>query len=254
MPVYEQYWHVGEIMTLGSRRQLGTARDALSDSYTQFCRALERIGAELALRSSITGSRCWEYPWVWAQLQEHRGATRSLLDVGTGASPFPWYAARKGYRVTIGDVSEELLTLWTRAAQAAGNHRVPHRVLLHSEELPHDEGSFDVVTSVSVLEHLADPREHVREMARVLRDNGIAILTCDLSEPELGTRYPAGLGNAFDMKTLDRLIEDNSDVFVPPRNVWSVEDVDAYLEWMVTWGPTYSYGTAGLVLLRRPRI
>lgn len=43
--------------------------------------------------------------------------------------------------------------------------------------LPFDDGSFDVVVCIEVLEHLFAPLDAVREMARVLRPGGLLIVT-----------------------------------------------------------------------------
>jgi SAM-dependent methyltransferase len=45
-----------------------------------------------------------------------------------------------------------------------------------AEHLPYEAGSFDLVTGLDVVEHLDDDRAGLREMARVLRPGGRAIL------------------------------------------------------------------------------
>lgn len=43
--------------------------------------------------------------------------------------------------------------------------------------LPFENESFEVVTLLAVLEHLSHPQDMMREIARVLKPNGVAILT-----------------------------------------------------------------------------
>ena len=50
------------------------------------------------------------------------------------------------------------------------------------------EGSFDVVATTQVLEHLHDWRDAIREMGRVLRPGGTLFVTCDSGE----VRAPLG--------------------------------------------------------------
>ncbi len=45
-----------------------------------------------------------------------------------------------------------------------------------AEKLPYDDGSFDLVTALDVVEHLDDDVAGLREMRRVLRPNGRALL------------------------------------------------------------------------------
>lgn len=49
--------------------------------------------------------------------------------------------------------------------------------------LPFGTGSFDSLLSTEVLEHTEDPATAIMEMARVLRPEGLLILTAPLSEP-----------------------------------------------------------------------
>lgn len=54
-----------------------------------------------------------------------------------------------------------------------------------SEQLPFDPGSFDVILSHEVLEHVRDDRQAIEEMVRVLKPGGVILLFV----PNLGYPY-----------------------------------------------------------------
>ena len=47
-----------------------------------------------------------------------------------------------------------------------------------AQQLPFGDASFDVVCCLEVIEHVADPRACLRELARIVRANGHVVLTC----------------------------------------------------------------------------
>lgn len=61
--------------------------------------------------------------------------------------------------------------------------KVPSSVELREIEddmpLPYDDGSFDVVISLAVIEHTASPDKFVAEIARVLKKNGYSVISSD---------------------------------------------------------------------------
>jgi SAM-dependent methyltransferase len=93
-------------------------------------------------------------------------ADRSLLDVGCGTGLLLRLAASAGARVSGLDATEPLL--------AVARYRVPHADLRvgDAEEVPYDDGTFDVVTAVNSVQYAARPQAAVREMARVARRGG----------------------------------------------------------------------------------
>lgn len=56
-------------------------------------------------------------------------------------------------------------------------------------KLPFEDGSYDVVYASHVLEHIQDDRQALREVRRVLRPGGLAILPVPLVSPET-VEYP----------------------------------------------------------------
>ncbi len=98
----------------------------------------------------------------------------SILDAGCGSGLYAEELARRGAEVTGADASSEMIRL---AAQRAGD-RCDFRV--HDLEAPltwAEDASFDVVVMALVLHHLEAPRPVLRELHRVLREDGRLVLS-----------------------------------------------------------------------------
>jgi 2-polyprenyl-3-methyl-5-hydroxy-6-metoxy-1,4-benzoquinol methylase len=91
---------------------------------------------------------------------------RSLLDVGCGEGVLTHrWAQRLGpdRRVVGIDLDDPALhAQWERRRAPNLEYRV-----MKAEQLPFDDGEFDVATAIEVLEHVPDPAHTVAEMARV---------------------------------------------------------------------------------------
>jgi ubiquinone/menaquinone biosynthesis C-methylase UbiE len=116
-----------------------------------------------------------DYPSLEAALRRtarHRLARlpegKCLLDIGCATGAF-LSAARARYWVTGTDVS-------LAACQVAAGRSLPVTVA-DATRLPFAPDRFDVVTMWDTIEHLADPRTALSEVARVLRPGGTLVLT-----------------------------------------------------------------------------
>ncbi|MCA9782749.1 MAG: methyltransferase domain-containing protein [Calditrichaeota bacterium] len=94
-----------------------------------------------------------------------------FLDVGCGNAFHLWKARKLGFEVTGVD------PVPGRRGVAFGKLEDWNIVLGSAEELPFDDGSFDVVFSSHSLEHFADRQQGLREMRRVLQSKGLAVIT-----------------------------------------------------------------------------
>jgi SAM-dependent methyltransferase len=100
--------------------------------------------------------------------QKRTDEALKILDVGCGTGANLEMLSKFGAAEGV-DVSPEALSF----CQARGLVNVK---LGEAEQLPYEAGSFDLVTGLDVVEHLDDDRAGLREMARVLRPGGRALL------------------------------------------------------------------------------
>lgn len=99
-------------------------------------------------------------------------AGKSALDVGCGAGLLAEPLARLGAKVTALDASPDLIAAAKAHAEASGLE-IDYR----ATAVEHLGGKFDLVTSLEVVEHVADPRSFVKALAARLAPGGLLILS-----------------------------------------------------------------------------
>jgi 2-polyprenyl-3-methyl-5-hydroxy-6-metoxy-1,4-benzoquinol methylase len=131
-------------------------------------------------------SRVWEYPFVAEQLRRYvvpRHGLR-LLDIGTAVTFFPFYLGRQGFEVTMLDADpqmpEHFQRAFDRTSKKLGVKAQPRYVIADARDTKLPDASFDVITCISVLEHIPEWTRSVNEISRLLRPNGLFVLTFDV--------------------------------------------------------------------------
>ncbi len=113
------------------------------------------------------------------------GAPGRLLEVGAGSGGFVRAARERGWDADATEVSASGL-----AALAGCGARVFAGDL---EDARYPDGAFDLCVSLEVLEHVPAPARHLSELRRVLRPDGLLLLTtpsfAGLSRRALGLRW-----------------------------------------------------------------
>jgi 2-polyprenyl-6-hydroxyphenyl methylase/3-demethylubiquinone-9 3-methyltransferase len=97
---------------------------------------------------------------------------KRALDVGCGAGLLAEPLARMGAKVTAVDAAPELIEAAKAHAAGAGLD-IDYRAV-GIEAL---DGRFDLVTSMEVIEHVAEPQEFVSALAKRLAKGGLLILS-----------------------------------------------------------------------------
>jgi 2-polyprenyl-6-hydroxyphenyl methylase/3-demethylubiquinone-9 3-methyltransferase len=97
---------------------------------------------------------------------------KNALDVGCGAGLLTEPLARMGAKVTGIDAASELIEAAREHAVGQGLE-IDYRVSAVEDV----EGQFDLVTSLEVVEHVADPAVFVKALAKRLAPGGLLILS-----------------------------------------------------------------------------
>ncbi|HSW66887.1 MAG TPA: class I SAM-dependent methyltransferase [Bacillota bacterium] len=98
---------------------------------------------------------------------------KSAVDVGGGYGRLCLLLEHYADKVTLAEPSQQQLDL---AKIFLKDHPEIDRKLLQAEDLKFKDGELDLVTMIRVMHHLPDPSPEFAEIARVLSDNGYAII------------------------------------------------------------------------------
>ena len=107
-----------------------------------------------------------------AYLLPHLDASASVLDVGAGPGTITADLAGRVRAVTATEVGPAELALSEETVRGRGITNVTFDVA-DVHRLAYDDAAFDVTHAHQVLQHVGDPVQALREMARVTRPGGI---------------------------------------------------------------------------------
>jgi SAM-dependent methyltransferase len=108
--------------------------------------------------------------FIWALSLLGVDENTELLDIATGRGQMVQYALQKGATAFGLDFS------W-KACQLAYKREPDTIICSDAHELPFANDRFDAVTNIGSLEHLENMEKGIKEMARVLKPAGRALLT-----------------------------------------------------------------------------
>lgn len=228
---------------------LASVREVEDERFGMLMGWVNSFAGPLGLMTFKDWSKVWEYPWLWFNALSHvdwRG--KHLVDLGSERSAMPWVCALLGAKVTMIETNGQFAPLW-------GRLRDRLRVdvdwkIVDSERIPLDDGSADVLTSFSVIEHQPDKRAAVTEAARVLKPRGVFGLSFDVCEPAMGMKFPEWNGRALTLGEFEREVWGHPAFGGPERPAWNLGDIPGFLEWHRRSAPHHTYVVGAAVLTK----
>ena len=228
-------------------RRLASVDELRSPAFRSFMSRVNTFAQEHGLRVHTDWSKVWEYPWIWQYLSPLHFPDLKILDIGSEISPMPWFLASLGAEVWMTETDATHLPKWQELKEAE-NFAIHWDLISGPQNLPMTDETFDVVTSLSVIEHVDNKQSALDEAVRVLKSGGLFCLTFDICEASLGMTFPEWNGRALDLATFDQLIWKRGDLQpVDPLASWNIEDMDAFREWNLQSAPHHNYVVGGAV-------
>jgi SAM-dependent methyltransferase len=108
------------------------------------------------------------YRWLLSLLGSSPG--QSLLDISCGQGMLLDFAGQADLKAVGLDLSSSAVTIARRQVPP------PLACVADAEHLPYPDGAFDYATNIGSIEHYFRPHWAIREMARVLRYDGLALI------------------------------------------------------------------------------
>jgi ubiquinone/menaquinone biosynthesis C-methylase UbiE len=188
-------------------------------------------------------SRQWEYPFIFNCINEYLEDNQNtlVLDAGAGITFSPYLLSELSgvSQVVCQDIDPLLGTLYSRVNKQY-KYTSPALSIGQLQNLQFNSDTFDIVYSISVLEHTDNYREIVKEFHRVIKKDGILVLTFDIGldgvsdispdkaqelleflcqyfqcEDDLAEKITKIISNSKDMLVTSRKIEKNQNNLLP---------------------------------------
>ena len=142
-----------------------------------------------------TWSRVWEYPYVYYHLKKFRESWKEsrlpkVIDFGSGVTFFPFSVAKLGYDVICIDNDPISINDLNKAIKLFKSKNISS-YLSKNNKIYNINHKFDIIYSISVIEHIHNYKIALENLKKLLFDRGLLILTIDVDlrdEGELSTK------------------------------------------------------------------
>lgn len=130
------------------------------------------------------GMRRWEYPFLVERVLAMGAGEKTplrMLDAGAGMTCVPYFLAEKIPHATVEACDMDPLLPPMYASINGKASRGAKFTDADLRSLPYNDGTFDLIYCMSVLEHTDEYDRIIREFRRALRPGGRLIVTFDIS-------------------------------------------------------------------------
>lgn len=232
------------LYTIKSLRQY----EALLDNICSQCDLEKKSISEHIFgpcRTYIHASKQWEYPYA-ADIIMRSGSSLRIADIGGGRGVLAWYLAKQGHDVTVYDINYQ----WDNGGDCDTEQQFLQFAASNSFtaefgsifNIPAEDDTFDVLTCISVVEHIRWKEYAFTEMLRVLKPGGKLIVTYDLVTDDT-TANDALRVEVFSPQSIIYILE-KIGISVPPlySNESVTESIKAVREDNVCIAPNMTVG------------
>lgn len=177
-----------------------TLKDQVKDHWEAETCGVRHSEADVRRFADIEQARYQLVPWLRDFVDFNQCSGKELLEVGVGAGTDFCQWVRGGAIATGIDLTEAAIKATRDNLRSRGLSAKDLRVA-DAEQLPFDDGLFDVVYSWGVIHHSPDTQRALNEIARVLKPGGrvIAMIyhTPSISDLILWVRHGLFRGRPF---------------------------------------------------------
>lgn len=202
------------------------------------------------------GSRQYEYPYVNNKIKEYllnKDITNlRILDAGSGVTFFPCYIQEqysKAKVYCIDNVAE-----WGKIY-----NKINKSIKFYIEDIEEthlETEYYDIIYCISVLEHTKDKEKVIKEFYRLLKKDGVLILTFDISLdgkteiPISGAKEIINLLNKYFIA--DEKLED-VEILLKGKDIYTTQYINEYMPEILPWKFGYKEILWDLVHLKVPK-